>query len=341
MSLLSDQVPLRDTSAWPGYDAVSIIPRIYGRATVEPLRYSESGVLYVVADHPIAGVDAVRADGQPISGWVHYNGADIKGHPVAFLRLSEKPKAGAALAADVRGLDGNPAAIVADLYPRSDLQEFSIYCRNANLELGGALIERMTVRAALSFALEQVGAAWSAGLPGFALPFPPPSDGPLFAALGSMDIVNWSAECVLSDLVTRVSVPFDMDYSTGKARQSVALIAATAETVHGERAAMLELPWVKNSRQAAATATAWLQWRARPKWVFSGEIGVRYRSIQPGSLVQIFHPRLPLSGEYIVTDVDPGYGRGAVSIVAEVAAGLILPVAIVSESTAFDAVGQP
>ena len=336
MSLLSDAVPLRDTSAWPGFDTIEIIPRVYGHATVKPLRYNEAGTLYVVADHAIAGIDAVRVGNQTIAGWQTYNGADVTGHSVAFLQLSAPLSSGDEIAADARGLDGNPAAIVADLYPRPDLKEFAIYCRNHRLELGGALAERMTVRSALSFALEQVGAAWSAGLPGFALPFPPPTDDPLAATLGPLDVSNWSVECVLGDLVTRVTVPFDYDYAAGKSRQSVVLVARSAETTHGERTAERVLPWVKSARQATATATAWLQWRARPKWVLTGSISVQYRSLQPGSLINVSHPRLPVSGEYVLTNVDPGYGSGAVSITAEAAAGLVPAVTLAAVSSMFE-----
>lgn len=336
MSLLSDTVPLRDTSAWPGFDAIEIIPRVYGRATVKPLRYNEAGTLYVVADHAIAGVDAVRVGGQAIAGWKAYNGADQTGHGVAFLRLSAPLQSGDEIAADVRGLDGNPAAIVADLYPRAALPEFAIYCRNHRLELGGVLAEKMTVRAALSFALEQVGAAWSAGLPGFALPFPPPADGPLAATLGPLDVSNWTVECALENLFTRVTVPFDYDYAAGKARQSITLVAKSAKILHGERTAELALPWVKSSRQAIATATAWLQWRARPKWVLTGSISVQHRSLQPGSLISVSHPRLPVSGEYVLTNVDPGYGSGAVSITAEALPGLIPIVSIETVGKRFD-----
>lgn len=338
MSLLSDAVPLRDTSVWPGFDVIEIIPRVYGRATVRPLRYNEASTIYVVADHAIAGVDAVRVGNQAIAGWQTYNGADVTGHGVAFLQLSTPLSSGDEIAADVRGLDGNPAAIVADLYPRATLPEFAIYCRSRRIELGGALTEKMTVRSALSFALEQVGAAWSAGLPGFALPFPPSTDDPVAATLGPLDVSNWSIECALGDLVTRVTVPFDYDYASGKSRQSVVLVADSAKALHGERAAELALPWVKNARQATATATAWLQWRSRPKWVLTGSISIQYRSLQPGSLISVSHPRLPVSGEYVLTNVDPGYGSGAVSIIAEAAAGLVPTVTLAAVSSAFEVV---
>jgi hypothetical protein len=332
---LSDLVPLRDTSAWQGYDEIAIIPRVYGRARIKPLRYNEAGTLYVVADHVIASVDAVAIDGEAIA-YRWRNGADTAGHAVAFLELAEAPDSSASIAAEVRGLSGNPADILQDIYPRADLQDFAVYCRNAALELGGALAERMTLRAAIDFVTRQVGAAWSAGLPGFAAPFPPDSDGPIWASLCRLDIVDWSAECALDAIVTRLTVPFDYDYAAGKARQSVVLEAPAALREHGARESEFALPWVRSARQAIATATSWLQWRARPLWKLRLSVGVDFRGIQPGGWIVVDHPRLPQVGAYAVTDIDPAYGRGSVTIVAETPAGLKPAVQTTLKSSAFD-----
>lgn len=334
---LSDPVPLRDTSAWPGYDSIEIIPRVYGRATVGALRYSETGTTLVLADHALQGVDAVTvAAGEALDGWRWRNGADVTGHAVSFLELPKALDTGVDITADVRGLSGNPADIIADIYPRSDLQDFRIWCENQGLILGGALDTKMTIRAAISFVLNQVGAAFSAGLPGFALSFPPIAGGPLHAEFGPLNLASWSAECSLSDLVTRVTVPFDWDYAAGQARQSVVLEALTASARHGVRESELALPWVKTARQAVVTATAWLQWRARPLWKFQFETGVQYRSLRPGGWISMTHPRLPVSGDVVVMDVDPGYGRGAVSITAQAPAGWPPAVTLVGQSGAFD-----
>lgn len=335
MRPLSDLLPLRDTSALPGYDSIQIIQRVYGRARVKPIRYNEAGTLFVVADHPIDGVDSVTLNDTAIDfRW--RNGADMTGHAVAFLELASAPDSSAKLAADVRGLSGNPADILEDIYYRADLQDFKIYCRNQNLVLGGALDNKMTIRAAIDFVLQQVGAVWSAGLSGFAQLFPPLDTDPLYATLGRLDINNWAAECSLDQIVTRLTVPFDWDSSEGKARQSVVLEAPAAIREHGEREAELALPWVRDARQAIATATAHLRWRARPLWTLQCSVGRQRRSIAPGGWIAVDHPRLPLPGRYVVTDLDPGYGRGAVSLTAQAPAGMVPAVTLVRQSTAFD-----
>lgn len=336
MRPLSDLVSLRDTSVWPGYDSIEIIPRVYGSATVGALRYSETGTTLVLADHALKGVDAVTAAGEPLLGAELRNGSDVTGHGVAFLDIPEALDTGVEVTAEVRGLSGNPADIIADIYPRSDLQDFRIWCANQGLILGGALDTKMTIRAAISFILDQIGAVWSAGLPGFALPFPPAADGPLHAEFGPLDVSDWSAECSLENLVTRVTVPFDWDYAAGQARQSLILEALTASATHGVRESELSLPWVKTARQAVATATAWLQWRARPLWTFQFETGVQFRGLNPGGWISMTHPRLPVSGEAVVMDVDPGYGRGAVSVTAQAPAGSAPAVTLLGQSGAFD-----
>ena len=101
---LSDLIPLRDTSAWSGYDSIKIIPRVYGRTTVEPIRYSENGLTFVLADHAVQGVDSVTLDGTELSGWRWRNGADLTGHPVAYLTLSAAPSATSTIAVTVRAI---------------------------------------------------------------------------------------------------------------------------------------------------------------------------------------------------------------------------------------------
>lgn len=329
---LADPLDLRDTSVWPGYDQIAIIPRVYGRTRVSGLRYAAHGKTYVLADHALAGVDAVYDGGVAIAGWRHDNGADLTGHAVAFLQLSAVPKG--AISADVRGLSGNPAAVLADLYPRAAAPDLAVRCLNAGIELGGALLERTTLRGALQFVVDQFGGAWSAGMAGFATFFPPPDDGPLQATFGRLDVADASAECQLDALITRLTVPFDWDYAANKARQSLALTTDTS-TRFGERPAQLALPWVKTAREALEIATRYLQWRGRPLWAMTWTAGVQYRELQPGGWITI-DIGLPIVGMAVVTDIDPGYGSGTVKISAQAPAGLAPRVTVVRAGAAFE-----
>lgn len=328
---LADPLPLRDTSVWPGYPELQILPRVYGRTRVTGIRYAEHNRLYVLADHALAGVDAVYDDGAPIAGWVHRNGADLTGHAVAFLQVAAPPNG--MLSADVRGLSGNPADILNDLYPRTDLQELAAQCANANLELGGVLRQRSTVRAAVQFVVAQFGGMWSAGRTGLAGFFPPADTDPIAATFGVLDVANAEAECSLSDLVTQLTVPFDWDFAADQAKQSLALETDTTR-IHGARAGELALPWVKTAKDALDIATRYLTWRARPLWTMTWTTGIQYRAVQPGDWITI-DAGLPITGLAVVTDIDPGYGRGDVRIRAQAPAGLVPGVTLLQAGAAF------
>ncbi len=334
--LLSDPVPLLDTSAWPGYENIEILPRIYGAAWVRPIAADESGRSFVIAGHAAEVVESVTLDGKP-TAFQWRNGLDPAGRPAAFVDLARRAPSGAKLAARVRGLSGDPAAIVGDLYPVPDLRDFAAWCRNEGLELSGALVEKTTVRAAVAEVLRQVGATWSAGLTGFARPFPPPADDPIHAEFGPRDIGrDWSAECGLDAVVSRLQVPFDFDASTGKFRQTLVLAAPGGIEAFGAREGEFSLPWVRTSRQAIAVATRHLKWRARPVWTLQFSTGPTFRGIQPGGLIIVRHPRLPAAGEFVVTDIDPGIGSGTAKVTAQTAAGLEPAVEVAGLGRAFE-----
>lgn len=325
---LSDPLPLRDNSVWPGYSSIETIPRIYGYCRIKARQYVENGRTFVLADHALTAVNAVYDGDRAISGWQLKNGSDMNGHAVAFLILSETPSG--TITADVRGLSGNPADIIANIYPRNDLQDLAIECANSGIELGGALDSVMTLRAAIQLVVDQFGGCWAAGMPGFAKAFPPADDEPIYARFTALDLADCKATCSLENLITQLTVSYAWDYAAGKATGSVVLEANTDE--YGERAGTLDLPWVTSARVAAQVGAKYLQWRARPLWTLTANCSWKYRSLAPGVWVDIQHPRLPVSGRWVLTDVDPGYGKGAVSLTAQIPAGLAPAVELMQSS---------
>ena len=316
---LSDPLPLRLTTVWPDYETEAVIPWIFGRARVTPLRYDVSGRRYVLADHALAGVDGVTLDDMPLAGWGWSNGADSTGHACAFLDLAEPPGT-KKLAAEVRGLSGNPADILAALGVRDDLQEFRLSMNQAGLTLGGALTQARTGRAGIQFVIDQVGGCWSAGMPGYAALFPPAVTDPTWAMFGPLERGEVSFECVLIDVVTRLVIPFDEDASSGKNQQTATLLSASAAD-YGERALTLNLPWVKTAREAAAVGQRWLQWRSRPLWTLKFNVGPDARTIPPGGWIVLSGADSPIQGRAVVMDIDPGIGSGVVSLTAQAPAG--------------------
>lgn len=334
--LLSDPVPLLDTSAWPGYENIETVPRVYGAAWVRPLAVDDSARSFIVAGHAAEAVESFTVDGKPVA-FQWRNGLDPAGRAAAFVDLARRAPSSAKLAARVWGLSGDPAAIVGDLYPVADFREFATWARNEGLELSGALTEKATVRSAVAEVLRQAGATWSAGLSGFARPFPPPTDDPIQADFGSLDLArDWRAECALADIVTRLRVPFDFDASSGRFGQTLTLVAPRAAETHGVRESEFPLPWVRTSRQAIATATRHLKWRARPMWTLRFSAGPAFRDVRPGGWIVVRHPRLPAAGEFVVIDADPGIGVGAVSIVAQSPVGASSAVEVASLGRVFD-----
>lgn len=330
---LSDPVPLRHTTVWPGYTEDAVIPRVYGRTRVPGRKYAAHGKTYVLADHALAGVDAVYDGDDPVVGWQLRNGADMTGHACAFLDLAEAPTG--ELSADVRGLDGAPAAILNDLYPRSDLGDLAIWAAQQGIELGGALIDDLTVRAALQLVCDQFGGAWSAGMPGFAGPFPPSDSDPTWAEFAPLDRGETRAECTLETLENRLTVRYAWDYAKNQPRQSLVVEATSSVAWFGTREKTLDLPWIGTARAALAVATRRLHWRARPLWTLQFTAGPNARTVPPCGWIQLTGSDVPVTGRAVVLDVDPGYGSGSVKFTVQIPAGDAPAVSVIQSSAAF------
>lgn len=315
MTVLSDPLPLRTSAVWEDATAL-ILPWVFGRTTLKAVAYPFKPRTYVLADHALTGVDTVTVNGDKIAGWRQRNGYDVTGHAVAFLDLAADPGT-ATVAAQVRGLPGDPASILATLGVESDLRDLTVTLRQLGITLGGALTASMTYRAAIQFVVNQFGGSWSAGMPGFAQRFPPDATAPTWATLGPLDRGELTAECQLSDLVTRLVIPFDWDYAEGKARQTVTLISASGIERYDEREQERPLPWIKTAREATAIGQRWLDWASRPLWTLTFQAGPELRELPPGAWIALTGSDSPVQGRAVVLDVDPGLGSGTVRVTAQ------------------------
>lgn len=314
---LSDPLPLRDTTVWPHSGPQTLLPIVVGQATVTAIPYPAVARRYVLADHALAGVDAVYDDGVAIAGWRHVNGVDLTDHAVAFLDLATTPAG--AVTADVRGLSGNPGDLLAWLAPTADLRELTARMRYAGIALGGQLRQAMTRRAAIQWIVDQFGGAWSAGMPGFASEFPPPETDPLWATFGPLERGDTQAQCTLETLWTRLIVSFDAG-ADDALRQAVRLVAASTAT-YGDRTTTLTLPWVKTRREAATIGARWLQWRARPLWTVQFVAGPLGQAIPPGAWIALSGADVPITGPAVVLDADPDWGGGQATLTVQAPAG--------------------
>lgn len=184
---LSRSIPLRDTTAWGRFASIQAIPRVYGRATIAPVPYDDSGRLFVAADHPIQAVVSVAADNAPVTAWRCIHRPDATGKTVAFLELQTAITIGTTkLAAMVEGLRDpltgllmtNPADVVWDALQwgtgqsidRDRFARFRSSCHRAGMEVHGALADgSQTLRAALDAIMDSACAAWGSSAPDFGL----------------------------------------------------------------------------------------------------------------------------------------------------------------------------
>jgi len=187
---LTRKIPLRDSTAWGKFSSVQTIPRIYGRATVAPVPYDDSGRVFVVADHPVSGVVSVTADGKTVTAYRLYHQSDSTGKTVAFIELQTPITIGTtALAVTVDGLLNpvtgllmtNPANVAHDLLQwatgqtidRNRYAVFASECQRAGVEINGAFTDsNQTLRSALDSIMTSAGATWSSTAVDFAMLWP-------------------------------------------------------------------------------------------------------------------------------------------------------------------------
>jgi len=184
MISLTDPVPLRKSSVWPGYDNVAPLPIGYGKVTVSPVPYNASKTEFLLLDHPVVAVEEVTIDGVKSDGYNWLNGIDSVGHPVSLISLSE-PLGTMTLAVTLRGkIDGrvgglisNPANILYDLlvnvcglpYDWSTFDRLRLECNNQSITAGGVVDGSGTLRSVVQEIADSVGAIWSNTMPEFAV----------------------------------------------------------------------------------------------------------------------------------------------------------------------------
>ena len=56
---------------------------------LSPVPLDVAGQEWLVADHPIVGIERVTVDGKPTTGWQLQQRLDDTGHPIAVLRLAQ------------------------------------------------------------------------------------------------------------------------------------------------------------------------------------------------------------------------------------------------------------
>ncbi|CAK0749996.1 hypothetical protein CCP4SC76_2050002 [Gammaproteobacteria bacterium] len=100
--MLTDKLPLRQSSVWSSFPSVYTLPHGYGSVRMIPKPYDGSGHLWFVADHPIQGVSAVLRHGKPYGNWQLQQATDTTGHAISLIETGDACKTDS-LVADIQG----------------------------------------------------------------------------------------------------------------------------------------------------------------------------------------------------------------------------------------------
>lgn len=346
MRLLSDPLPLRVAADLPRYRAEAaarVLPWVYGRVTLSPVPLDDAGLEWLVADHPVVAVEAVRSAGKALDGWQLVQRLDETGRAIATVRLTRAPEAELAVQVvgrrdDTSGaLLEHPAAIAADLLRRCGWSPAADAFQGLRddfpgLALGLVFAERETaLRAAIGQVIEPLGAVWFADPPTArrrALGVP-------VATLDVRVVDQVTAEASAGDLATVARAAFAYDWAANGARQSVTVQAPDAVREFGLLEAEMDLGGVRTARDALAIARARLADLARPSWTIRATVDGGLQ-VERGESVTMAHPRAP-AGAALVLSTARDRARGTLELVLWMPAGAAPRIEMTQRAQAVDA----
>lgn len=324
--LYSDKLPLRRVEDLPQYRAEAagrMLPWVFGRATVNPVPLDLTGAEWLVADHPIAGIDRVTVGGLPTDGWQLVQQLDATDRPIAVLRLAQ-PAATLAVAVTVAGrrhpqtgeLLATPAAIVREVLRLCGHAEArdawaGLDADYGQTSLGIVFSEEATLREAIAAVVEPLGAMWR---PGWAARRAP---GQAAATLDLSVVESITARADNTTLFTTARVTYGYDWAASAARASMSLAAPQAVAAWGDLPLQIDLPAVRTARDAFALASARLADAARLRWILEAQdVSDRVGELREGMTVQVAHPHVP-AGLAVLTSVTLDREHGSYSLRAE------------------------
>ncbi|MEW6729039.1 MAG: hypothetical protein AB1332_06815 [Pseudomonadota bacterium] len=330
---LTDPLPLRTSVVWGAFSDVRVLPHVYGRVTLRPVQYDREGTLFLLADHPIAGVDRVTRDDAPTQGYALHHTQDSTGKTVAMLELAEPLAPGERLAVTLRGkrapsgaLLDRPATVLEDILALAGVNVPAdvldrLRSEAADIEIGGVLDQPgLSTKAALDAIVQSIGGAWSLGARDGVLLDPFSDDAaPVRATIDPHTCTHPQAKADHDDIVTLLRITYDHNHATGQPRRAVQLIAPEAMLTFGRIEREWQAPWLKSPRQAEILGRKLLTHLARPRWKISFTYTGKTR-LQPGDLVHLAHPALPVTGAFrlMSADFDPANLSTACSVLASV-----------------------
>lgn len=346
---LSDKMPLRTSTAWGGWRDVKPIPWGYGRITLTPMQYGAEQRVFVLLDHPAAGVDSVKRDDIETPAWRFWNGLDSTGRAVAFIELETPLSAGERLAVTLRGrmndagrLIDSPAEILYDIMRNlagldvawADLDDYR--AETAGIEMGGLIADdAASIRAALDQLLMSTGSAWSAAMQGIAHLWPAAADAIAPASpVTPGNATAPAASCRHDDIHTVLRVLYDYDHAAGRAARAIQLEAPASIREYGRIELEWDAGWLKSPRHAEALGRRILAAIARPRWRVEWQQPLA--ALAPGDWVQIDHPQLPVAGRHRLIEAEVDIAGVSLSCTVDAAVGNAPKIITGALSAAFD-----
>lgn len=334
---LSRTVPLRDTTAWGRFASVRPLPRVYGRATLEAVPHDDTGLVFLVADHPVAGIESVSREGTPVTAYRLRHEPDVTGKTIALLELQTALQIGKeSLTVTLDGLlhpvtgqpMTNPADVVWDLLQwatgrtidRGRFALWSAACQREGIEAHGVVINASeTIRALLDAIADSTGALWSGAMPGFGRLLPELDRAGIPLSIPRAAISSVSSEAGLDGIATMVTVRFGYDWAAGDYTGSVTYHAPEAVKRFGSVERGIEAPWCPTPRQAARLAEAHCKRLSGARWTTTLDGDRSLAGIDPGELVSTAHPTLPGGSvaPALVTGIDRDHETGAMTLVLD------------------------
>lgn len=186
---LSDPIPLRNSTAWGQFVSPVPLPVGYGRITITPMPYDNTGRVFFLLDHAVQAVEGVTRDDVADAQYTLENTVDGEGHAISLLRLARPAATNEKITVTLRArmhpdtgeLLTNPADILWDLLANvcglpveyGDLDTFRSRCLDIGIQLHGVLeSDTITIRAQIDEIMASCGGVWSGGMPGLARIYP-------------------------------------------------------------------------------------------------------------------------------------------------------------------------
>lgn len=342
--LLSDPLPLRRATDLPGFRSDRVLPWAYGRVTLAPVPLDDAGLEWLLADHAITALHRVTADAEALTGWQLVQRVDSTGHPIAALRLTQAPKAGATLTAEITGRRHpttgaaleHPADIAADVLSQCGwavpLDAFrGLRDDYPGLALGLVFGDEARLREAIAAIIQPLGAIWTAN------PLSARKAGPR-TAVGTLDALaadEIRARAEHTSLATVARVTFAQDWAAGQPRQAITLSAPDAVAQYGRIPITLDMPAVRTARDALAIGTALLADRARPVWQITASVASSALSAEVADTLDIDHPWVP-TGAGVITALEHDTTQGSRTYTITMPAGPAPRIVLDRRSQAID-----